>query len=303
MKKSISLYAKYIWLSAIVVFISLFIYRRFFLITETFALIPTLNIALSLITLFFAKFLLVVFMYYSLITINKGLSLKVCYHIYHTSQIAKYIPGSIWHFLSRYFAYKQKGFSFTEIKNALIIENLFLVASAFLFGTVILIFKNSTFLNQLFLNYYIWFMSAGAVFFICALVVYFTGNTKVTDWLRKININGLIKVIFALCCIWITLGYSFYILVEPFFKESVTILEITGLFTLAFGLGYITPFAPAGIGIRESVLVFGLSSLINSDIAVIITIFSRILYLLVEILLVLSTLVIRERCLQTFHGD
>ena len=290
-KKSVVIFLKWIWLSAVVIFIFIFIYKKYPLICEIYTSIPFFNICLSFLILFFAKVLLTLFMYYSIICVNKKLSFWSCYCIYHTSQLAKYIPGNIWHLVSKGVMYKNHGFTLNDIKNAILVENILLVGSAFLFGIGILSLYNYHFLVQLILKYKVGFSIAAALVFLCFILFIIFFNSSTFMFFRNIKVRTSIKICFVQTCIWFSLGLNFYVIIEPFVPKSCTVLEIVGWFAVAYGLGYITPFAPAGMGVRESVLVFGLSPFLQYETIVIGAVFTRIIYVIVEIVLAASTII------------
>src|SRR5690554_147396 len=50
--------------------------------------------------------------------------------LYNLSQLGKYLPGSIWQFVGRAAAYRQSGAGFGQIRDALLIESLWIVVGA-----------------------------------------------------------------------------------------------------------------------------------------------------------------------------
>jgi uncharacterized membrane protein YbhN (UPF0104 family) len=64
-------------------------------------------------------------------------------------------------------------------------------------------------------------------------------------------------------------------------------IDIVGLYALAYAIGFLVPFAPAGIGIREAILVAGMSTLISTEEAIVLASLNRIIYIILEVGIVL----------------
>jgi hypothetical protein len=86
--------------------------------------------------------------------------------------------------------------------------------------------------------------------------------------------------------IWICLGSSFWITLLPFTNQELSFIYIIGLYALSYALGFAVPFAPAGIGIREAILVTGLLPYLDSSISIVLATINRLLYIVSEIILV-----------------
>src|SRR5690606_6653066 len=57
--------------------------------------------------------------------------------LYNLSQLGKYVPGSIWQFVGRAAAYRRRGAAYGAIRDALLIESLWIVAAAALVGLLL----------------------------------------------------------------------------------------------------------------------------------------------------------------------
>jgi uncharacterized membrane protein len=64
------------------------------------------------------------------------------------------------------------------------------------------------------------------------------------------------------------------------------ILELTGFFVLSFLVGYLSLLTPAGFGIREGMVIFGLSKITTSAIAAFASVFSRMILILSELVFI-----------------
>jgi len=85
--------------------------------------------------------------------------------------------------------------------------------------------------------------------------------------------------------VWTFLCLGFAALALPFLPNEADILMLMGLYAIAFSIGFITPFAPAGIGVREAVLFLGLLPYMPLEVVILVSIANRLLYLLAELFL------------------
>jgi hypothetical protein len=101
--------------------------------------------------------------------------------------------------------------------------------------------------------------------------------------------------------LWLALGFSFWITLTPFSSFEIGLVYIIGLYALSYAVGFVVPFAPAGIGIRESVLVLGLMPFLDINTSIILATLNRIFYILIEIVLA-ATAVVSSRFTHTDTG-
>jgi uncharacterized membrane protein YbhN (UPF0104 family) len=87
-------------------------------------------------------------------------------------------------------------------------------------------------------------------------------------------------------------GLAFYFFIGSFYPFSFeNYFFITGAFSIAGLIGFVAVFAPAGLGVREGVLVFTLSMIFPSAIAAIISLISRLWMTICELIVLLIVFV------------
>ena len=83
--------------------------------------------------------------------------------------------------------------------------------------------------------------------------------------------------------VWGLFGFAFqYVLIAVGVLSNET-LYLAGLFAAAWTFGFVFPLTPGGIGIREAVLVSGLSVLMQNPLPVVVAVLSRILWVIAEL--------------------
>ena len=122
------------------------------------------------------------------------------------------------------------------------------------------------------------------LFFICIhpkIINFFLGIlqkiTKKNNLKIPITYVQMLKVVVLFILNWIVLGIGFYMVAYAIYPLSLNyMLYVAGVFGLSVIIGILAIFAPSGLGVREVILVFGLSLIMPKEYAVIISIVSRL---------------------------
>ncbi|SHJ01119.1 lysylphosphatidylglycerol synthase domain-containing protein [Desulfofundulus thermosubterraneus] len=196
--------------------------------------------------------------------------------IYSVGQFAKYLPGNVGQHFGRVFMAREVGIPtsatvqtmFQEISwgvavgaGLTLFSLLYLIEPGKLPGVRIISIA-LLFLATLFLPWVAIRLING---FFPSLGSRFTGGER----LVVPTLGTLVKVIglFLLC--FLLVGIVLDVQARFLFGQTESrILVLTSLFAVSWIAGYLTPGAPAGLGVRESVLVLLLSSLYGSGVAV-----------------------------------
>lgn len=243
----------------------------------------TLLLALSVITV--AKLLLTTNMLFALQKAGYTTSFRYCFNTYNLTQLAKYIPGSIWQFVGRVALLREKGVSATQIRDSMLAEHLWVLASAMLIGLLGVLLAGQSALilevDMVFMQLAGWLVASGAVALLVLLFI--PPGKRLLRWLLLLRPGA--KEVFNLGLVWVLLGFAFWVVLQDLQQQPVSLLYIIGLYALAYLVGFLVPFAPAGLGVREAILVFGLSSFVGVDVAILLAGINRVLYFFSEILL------------------
>lgn len=296
MKKKLLLIAKYIWVIAIVFFVTNYLYTHFDSILKIIDVIPHFNLFIAIISLLTAKVLL---SYVALLSINYvgySFSFYKIFSIYNITQLAKYIPGSIWQFVGKAGAYSEEGMHSKAIKNSILIEMLCVISTAFILGVFLVLTGDLVDIDVLLshiIDYEFYYIIFALLFII--FLIYFYKKTFVFISLFKNKYTLNIKMLIVLSAVWMLLGMSFFITLTPYIENPNIPLyvNIVGIYALAYAIGFLVPFAPAGLGIREAVLVSALVSLLSTDQAIILVSLNRIIYILLEVIIVIALMQIK----------
>lgn len=279
---------KYIWIVSIFLFSAVFIIKKYNLIVVSFRLLGFYQICISVAFIIISKILFVLVMRFSQNVAGFDLGFWQTFKIYNYSQLGKYIPGFIWQFAGKIGYYRSKNVTSKKIAVAMISEVMLDLSGALLIGLVLFVFPVSTTVLQYFDgNYLYWLVIAAVV--VILLVAMFLKRKVLIEVVTEILIMKakLILVFLFILILWSSLGFSYYIVVYPFAADKIPVFYVISLFCLSFFFGFIFPLAPAGLGVREAILVLGLSPYMPVDTAIILSGLNRLCYIFIELFMVL----------------
>jgi len=298
MKKTIINILKYVWIGAILLFVSKYLYEKHTQIIDILKYIPPLNIMLATTALIVAKIVLSFVSLQSTRYFSNNISFAEMLKIYNITQMAKYIPGSIWHFIGKAGFYAEKELPPGDIKKSIFVEMAWVILTASAIGVIFLSTAEQCDFKVVYtsmLNYsYLYALGAGI-----AATVLILFRKHFIDLVKTVSTSPAtnIKMVLSLTIVWLLLGWCFFVTLQPYMNTiNLSIFfYIVGLYSLSYSAGFLVPFAPAGIGIRETILVIGTSSLLSHDKAIVLASLNRVIYVIVEIIVVCVILAFNKR--------
>ncbi len=228
-----------------------------------------------------------------------ALSRRDGFYMYNLAQLAKYVPGSIWQFVSRIAMLRARQAPAAAIRDSILAENGWVVGSALLIGVVLLGLAQPAFFQRLLeamgrvppalaAPLAAVLLLAPAVALTVARPRLRSRASRLRPWLVRLRPPWPAWSILQLG--WFALGASFWLCLRPFLGAGPAWPAVIGVYCLAWVAGYLVPFAPAGLGVREVVLALALDPYIAADTSLVVVAVHRVLYLLVEVLLALVAL-------------
>jgi len=183
------------------------------------------------------------------------ISWKEAWRLYGKSQIAKYIPGNVFHIAGRHMIASQKGMEHGTLFGAAILEIFLLVICAAALSLLSLD-RNFALLKGIFSPFLTIFAVIMLLAFLAAVVI---RNKIAVDRVKRLRLPHLwgaqlsYFAFFSLSC----LLFLFVLTITS--KEAATVLEkwnvIVGGYALAWVAGFLVPGAPGGVGVREAILL------------------------------------------------
>lgn len=279
--------ARVLWGLAVTVFVLLFAYERREELLKGIEAIDLGVLGGAVLLVCLAKLGFVWNVQFAARQFEICLGWKDSFRIYNLTQLAKYIPGSIWQFVGRFAVLRARGVEASRIRDSLLAEHLWVIGIASLLGILLLAWSDATLLVQSAK----WVDDDGASSIIWVLVVAGASvGGGIVVWrfrmLRRWAVSLLPPwyVIPLLIVTWLLFGAALWVTLVPFAPE-VALTYIVGLYCIAYVVGFVVPFAPAGLGVREALLVLGLVPIVATETAVLLAVANRLVYLSAEMVL------------------
>ena len=232
--------------------------------------------------------------------LDSHLGLRTCLRIYLASEFVRYIPGNVWHVLTRILWVGKYGVSRPVAFASMAIELITKLAAGILVFSISLLFwqdfgKVGSLLRGSLLD----------ILGIASIIALFIGLhprilNGVLNWaLRRmkrepiqltLRYSDILFITLAWCASWIVAGTAFYILLlalwpaAPFVAWPICI----GIYAIAWDIGFVSFITPSGLGIREAAIValFALALPLPTGLASIMALLSRLVSTLAEVVCV-----------------
>ncbi len=212
-------------------------------------------------------------------------------YLWAASELKRYIPGNIWSFLTRTVIFAQQGVKKKDIAKSLIIEG-----ELFVLGSLIISILSLPFILD------ISFASPLGIFAIVLLALVikvYIFNQRLLKFLPpKISAtvgficpsykpleNASQVALSATALFFFGLG-NYFVIGSLLPLHPQLVWQLTGFFVLAFLAGYLSIITPAGFGVREGIVIYGLSKIASLSAAGFAALFSRLVLIISELIFV-----------------
>jgi len=215
---------------------------------------------------------------------------------YVLTNVLKYVPGGIWHFVERFNFIKRISNPQIALYSTLI-EPYFMLSGSFLLASLGVIFSPLYF----FLILPLVFLNRKLIYLVLKRLGSLKG--KVFEVLRLANSKdqfGRINIIsfFPLRALFLEIGFilskfiGFYICLNTFYAtNNLNIIYLLIVFSLSWSLGLVVPTAPGGVGVFEAFLLFFVGRNIPQNAILVSLIYFRIISTSADLLLSLPFLI------------
>ena len=216
---------------------------------------------------------------------------------YVLTNILKYVPGGMWHFVERFNFIKKISNPQIALYSTLI-EPYFMLTGSFLLASMGLIFSPFYF----FLIFPLIFLNRKFIFLIFKILGSLKG--KVLEVLRlpnsKDQFEERINIVsfFPSRALFLEIGFvlskfiGFYICLNTFYtSNTLNIIFLLVIFSLSWSIGLVVPAAPGGVGVFEACLLLFVGKSIPENIILISLVYFRVISTSADLLLSLPFLI------------
>jgi len=279
-------YFKWVWIIAVIGFIVFYFIQHLPEAIQYFSTVPTGSVVFSILLLFCARFLIILLALQSVKTGDWHPHYLQMFSIFSISQLGKYIPGGVWHFAARINSYKENSMTNSKVLQTMVIESVWMVSGAVAFVGIMFSIQHAltgaVIIKSFPLPEIIWKLLPWIT------IVTWVIGLAIIDKRYPVQDNRpkYLRVIFLMLIqlgVWTALGGSYFLLFQIAGLENFWL--VLGGYALSWVAGYVVPFAPGGIGIREAVQVIFFSPIATPEQIAIISIVHRMLYTVTEVLL------------------
>ena len=216
---------------------------------------------------------------------------------YVLTNILKYVPGGIWHFVERFNFIKKISNPKIALYSTLI-EPYFMLSGSFILASMGLIFSPF----YIFLIVPLIFLNRKFIFLILKILGSLKG--KVFEILRlpnsKDQFEERINIIsfFPTRALFLEIGFvlskfiGFYFCLNTFYtSNTLNIILLLVIFSLSWSIGLVVPAAPGGVGVFEACLLLFVGKSIPENIILISLVYFRVISTSADLLLSLPFLI------------
>lgn len=235
---------------------------------------------------------------------GKIISLVSLIRVYVKSNMGKYLPGNVMHYVERNIFATQMGLGQLEVAAGSVIEIGAQALTAILFSIMISFRDFMDVLRQIVSYKTVLIFFVAAVLFVIVIIV---GCLFV----KQSRMRTIIKMIFR-PQFWVSIGKTVPIYIAVLLSSGIVLLFIckyvlacdlsteeslfiVSIYILAWLFGFIIPGSPGGLGVREFVLVLLLSSTIGERYILLAALLHRMICIIGDILAYVALVLIRKK--------
>lgn len=231
------------------------------------------------------------------------LRIPIGMRIWFLSQVVRYAPGNVWQFFGRVYLANKEGIAAQSISLSMVFELLQTITAGLLVAALSLVFW-----QQLHVLSY-------ATLLLIPLIVWYVSPQllqRPLNWLFQqirlpsdalvLHRRDLLVLLPGYCVSWVLFGMVLYLLTYAVYPLPLSQLPaITGIFAIAWILGFLSFITPSGLGVREGILGMLLGTLMPMPIALLVTVLSRVFLTLAELCCVALVVLIPTKSSALFH--
>jgi glycosyltransferase 2 family protein len=228
------------------------------------------------------------------------LGLRVCLRIYLASEFVRYIPGNVWHVLTRILWVSKYGVSRPVAFASMTIELVTKIAAGVLvFSASLLFWRDFGAIGSVLHGPLVDILGIASIFALLVILHPRVLNGLLNQALRLLKrdpvrlglrYRDILLITLAWCASWFVAGCAFYVLLLALWPSApLAALPICiGIYALAWDIGFVSFITPSGLGFREAAIVglFALALPLPAGLATIMALLSRFVSTIAEVICV-----------------
>ena len=193
--------------------------------------------------------------------------------LYLVPMLGKYVPGKVWSVLGSVWLFGRGGIPKSVAVTCVGLNTVLSLTSAVLISLAASVGREVPLVGRLLMVLVALLLLVGIhpkILYRC--VNWGLRRLRRDEIVSSLGFGALLKLLAGRAMAWALFGVGFYCVIRSFaFAPARVAPEIVGLFIFAQIAGFVALFAPAGLGVREGVLIVGLTPLVGSGPAIVIS--------------------------------
>ena len=232
--------------------------------------------------------------------LDSRLGLRLCLRIYLASEFVRYVPGNVWHVLTRILWVGRYGVSRPVAFASMTIELITKLAAGMLVFSVSLLFwRDFGAVGSLLHGPLVDILGLASILALLIVLHPRVLNGLLNLALRllrrdpvqlTLRYSDILLITLAWCASWFVAGCSFYILMLALWPGAplVALPICIGIYALAWDIGFVSFITPSGLGVREAAIVglFALALPLPAGLATVLALLSRFVSTIAEVVCV-----------------
>jgi glycosyltransferase 2 family protein len=271
--------AKWLWIILLTAGVVWYLTQNFADVFVELQKISVPRVLVSGLLLLTGRLLIILLVQESLAAVGHEKPYRDVFQIVALSELGKYLPGGIWHFVGRAAYYRQDGLTIKEATRAMFLEIIWLVVSSALGGCILLLRYKASPSSLL--------LIAGFIMLWLVVIAFTLRQSK-----AKLKPSRVFYLFLLQIGVWLSLGLSYWVLLPHPPNADITLT--LSAFAISWLIGFLTILAPGGIGTREAAITALMLPLFAAQTTLILASIHRLLWIGVEILMGLVAIFIRR---------
>ena len=232
--------------------------------------------------------------------LGSRLGLRLCLRVYLASEFVRYIPGNVWHVLTRILWVGKYGVSRPVAFASMTIELITkLAAGMLIFSASLLFWRDFGAIGSLLRGPLVDILGVASILALLIVLHPRVLNgllNQVLHLLKRdpvqltLRYSDILFVTLAWCASWIVAGCAFYVLLLALWPGApfVALPICIGIYAIAWDIGFVSFVTPSGLGVREAANVglFALALPLPVGMATVIALLSRFVSTIAEVVCV-----------------
>lgn len=208
--------------------------------------------------------------------------------VYITSNIGKYLPGNVMHFVGRNMLGIKYNIEQKKIVITTIIELLLIVVASLLYILLFgreYIYTVTIFVQTQYKNLLGSILILVFIAFMCMIWIITRYKKVIFEYVKKIDFKFIIKTLVKEVIIFGISALTYLFVIVSVLNDRIyydQLMIILVVYIISWLVGFILPGAPGGMGVREAILTLLLKNIISQDIILVSVVIHRCLTIIAD---------------------